>query len=67
MGDAFEVVEYEDGMPVETTRYDTREAAERRFAQAVARAESEPPDAAYRVELWADGILLGIYDTEDRP
>ena len=48
-GDAFQVVEYEDGVPVETTEHDTREAAERRFAQAVDRIGSTHPEAASRV------------------
>ncbi len=67
MSETFQVVEYEDGVPVEETGHATREAGERRFAEAVERIKGEPSGAAHRVELWAEGIVLAIFDTEDQP
>ena len=67
MGDPFQVMEYEDGVPAGQTGHHTREAGERRFSEAVERIRSEPAGVAYRVELWAEGTVLAIFDTEDQP
>ncbi|KAA2241166.1 hypothetical protein [Salinarimonas soli] len=69
MSDTFAVLAYEEGVLSEASRHGTRERAEHAFTAAVETADglSGETGAWYRVELWCGEVLLGLFDTADRP